>query len=80
MINKKELDSMAQDMNVASGLLDLLICSDNSPSAGELAALNIIQQLVDQVHEKLVDDFRSVEVIYPAQPEVLISPAKLHVV
>ena len=80
VINKTQLDSMAQDMSVASGLLDLLICSSNSPTAGELAALNIIQKLVDQVNEKLVDEFRSDEVIFPTQPEIRSSPAKLHAV
>lgn len=80
VINNTKLDAMMQDMSNASGLLDLLICSKGSADAGELAALTIIQQLVDQVNGRLVDEFRVGLVNEPIQPEILRSPAELHAV
>ena len=80
MINNTKLDAMMQDMSNASGLLDLLICSKGSADTGDLAALTIVQQLVDQVNDCLSDEYRGGVVSEPIQPEMLRSPAELHAV
>lgn len=80
MINNTKLDAMMQDMSNASGLLDLLICSKGSADVSDMAALTIIQQLVDQVNDCLGDEFRGGFVSEPIQPETLRSPAELHAV
>ena len=69
-----------QDMSKASGLLDLLIISKCSTDTGDLAALSIIQELVDQVNVHLVDEFRNSAVNDRIQPEIIRSPAVLQVV
>jgi len=80
VINNTKLDAMMQDMSNASGLLDLLICSKGSADASDIAALTIVQQLVDQVNDRLGDEYRGEVVSEPIQPEPLRSPAELHAV